>query len=133
MAYKVHDAVKRNLQEKWEAVCNSYLLELCNMWELDAKSYGFWIADEIGGTFCYGDSVFIDMDNIIYCVKNNVSYDTFLEWQEYCVWAIDFKQHVPNLKSWCMGCPRVDEETQKKLSDMKMELDKLMRETKEKF
>ena len=133
MAYKTCDAVKRNLQNKFEEVCNGYLLELCNMWDLSAKPYGDWICNEVGGTWCYGENLFIDFDNIKYCVDNNVSYSTYMDWLDYCVWAADFGQTVPNLKSWCMGCPRVDVATQEKLSSMRYELNKLIEETKSKF
>ena len=84
MAYKTCDAVKRNLQSKFEEVCNGYLLELCNMWDLSAKPYGDWICNEVGGTWCYGENLFIDFDNIKYCVENNVSYSTYMDWLDYC-------------------------------------------------
>lgn len=131
--YKVNDAVKRNLQTKFEEVVNGYLLELCNMWELDAKGYGDWVANEIGGTWCYGDSLFIDYDNIRYCVNNNVTYSTYMDWLDYCVWAADFGQSVPNLQSWCKGCPRVDIATQEKLSKMRYDLIKMCEEENEKL
>ena len=134
MAYKVHDAVKRNLKEKFEEVCNGYLLELANMWELDCKTYGFWVGDEVGGVYSYGDTgLFINMDDIRYCVINNVPYSEYMKWLEYCVWAEEFKQTVPNLKAWHHGCPRVDETTQERLSAMKYELEKNIEETKGKY
>ena len=121
---------KAILKTNYESACNAYLRALLTLWDLDG-CYGFWIGDEIGGVYCYGDDLFIGMDDMRYCVENNVSYDTFYEWQEYCVWAHEFDKASPNLKSWCMGCPRFDKETMKKLSDAKLELDKLVRETKE--
>ena len=66
-------------------------------------------------------------------LKNSISEKTYDEWQEYCLWAKDFEQVVPNLKSWCMGCPRVDEATQEKLTAMRNELNELIKETKAKF
>ena len=134
MAYKVHDAVKRNLKEKFEEVYNGYLLELANMWELDCKTYGFWVGDEVGGVYSYGDTgLFINMDDIRYCVINNVSYSEYRDWLDYCVWATEFGQNVPNLKAWHEGCPRVDVVTQEKLSAMRYEVIKMCEELKEKF
>lgn len=134
MAYKVHDAVKRNLKEKFKEVCNGYLLELANMWELDCKTYGFWVGDEVGGVYSYGDTgLFINMEDIRYCVINNVSYSEYRDWLDYCVWASEFGQNAPNLKAWHNGCPRVDVVTQEKLSAMKYEFEKLIEETKERF
>lgn len=132
MAYKTHDATKRHLNEQWETAYNGYLLELHNMWELDAH-YGFWVADEVGGVYCYGDNIFIDGNNLKYIVDNDISYSDYMEWLDYCTWAAEFGQNRPNLDAWCKGCPRVDVVTQEKMSAMKFELDKLIRETKEKF
>ena len=134
--YKTNNAVKRHFKEQFEAACNAYLLELHNMWDLDhdltPKGYGYWIGGEIGGVYAYGDSIFINMDDIRYCVENGVSYETYQEWQEYCVWANEFNQDTPNLNAWCKGCPRVDEKTQKKLSTMKSDLIKACLDEKEK-
>ena len=123
----------RILRENYEKACNAYLLALANVWGWNCKSYGYWVADEIGGVYIYADDTFINMDDIIFCVENNISEQTYNAWQDYCIWADEFNQHKPNLKSWIMGCQRVDEETQKKLTDMKRELETLMQETKEKF
>ena len=124
----------RLLRENYENACNSYLLALANMWEWDCSgNYGFWIGDDVGGIHSYGDCTFINMEDIVYCVENSISEKTYDEWQEYCLWAKDFEQVVPNLKSWCMGCPRVDEATQEKLTAMRNELNKLIDETKAKF
>ena len=123
----------RALREDYEKACNGYLVTLLNMWELDA-SYGFWVSDEVGGVYSYGDTgLFLNMDDMIYVVENNISEQSYKEWLDYCVWASEFNQTVPNLSAWHHGFPRVDEATQKKLSDMKRELNKLIEETKEKF
>lgn len=132
MKYNISEAVKRNLKENYEKDCNAYLVELLNMWDLSYKD-GFWVGNEVGGLYSHGDSIFISMENIIYCVENAVGYDTFFEWSEYCLWAIEFNQNTPNLKSWCMGCPRVDEATQKMLTTKKLEFEELVRKTKERF
>lgn len=120
------------LQEQYDKACNAYLNALLNIWELDAY-YGFWVCEEVGGLYSYGDNLFINMDEIRYVVENNVSRKTFDEWTEYCLWAKDFEQSTPSLKSWCMGCPRVDEATQEKLTAMRNELNELIKETKAKF
>lgn len=133
MAYKASDAAKRHIKEQYERACNAYLLELANMWDLDCKSYGFWVGDEVGGTYSYGDTgLFIDMNDIKYCVENDITYSEYMDWLDYCVWAEEFKQEMPNLRAWHNGCPRVDVATQEKLSAMKFELERLIKETKDK-
>lgn len=120
------------LRENYEKACTDYLNALKAIWDYDT-TYGYWVSDEIGGTYCFDSDIFINMDDIIYCVRNNVSRETYKEWLDYCVWSEEFQQTTPNLKSWCMGCPRVDKATREKLTDMQMDLLKLIRETKEKF
>lgn len=122
----------RLLRENYEKACNGYLLALSNMWEWDCKSYGFWIGDEVGGIYAYGDTTFINMDDIIYCVENNVSKDTYDEWSEYCVWASHYELSHPNLKSWVMGCPRISETQRDKIDSARNELDRLIDEMKSK-
>lgn len=133
MTYKANNAVKRHLKEQWEAVCNGYLLELANMWEWDCKSYGFWVGDDVGGIFSYGDDTFINMDEIIFCVENDVAYETYYDYMEYCTWAHEFGFNVPNFESYFKGCPIAPKDVQERLTKQKQELDKLIREEKEKL
>ena len=128
---KTKDAVKRQLKEQWEKACNGYLVELLRMWELDAH-YGYWIGDEVGGLYDYGDGMItISMDNIIYCVENDVTQEKYMEWQEYCCDAAEFGFGTPNLKSWMRGCPRVSHETFERLRKLKADLNDAIKEEQE--
>lgn len=123
MAYKTNERVKRILQEKFKDVVTDYLLELCNMWDFDPAN-GWFVGDEVGDVWCYGDNIFICFDDMRYVVEHDVSYDTYRDWMDYRLWASDFGQDTPNLNAWCRGCPRVDNATQVKLSAMKLDLEK---------
>ena len=130
---KTKDAVKRQLKKQWEQACNGFLVELLRMWELDAH-YGYWIGDETGSVYDYGDGMFtINMDDIIYCVLADVTREQYIEWQEYICDAAEFGFDMPNLRSWMMGCPRTDEETFKKLREMKNGLEKAIDVEKERI
>lgn len=103
-------AVKRQLRDAWEKACNGYVVELLRMWELDGY-YGYFIGDEVGGIYDYGEGTFdIRMDDIVYCVENDVTKEQYEEWQEYCVDANEFGFSTPNLRSWMLGCPRTSKE-----------------------
>ena len=115
---------KKKLRKDWEQACNGFLTELLRMWELDAY-YGNWIAEEVGGVYDYGDGMFtISMDDIIYCVENDVKRDQYTEWLEYCCEALEFGFDTPNLRSWMRGCPRTPAETFERLRKMKADLNK---------
>lgn len=133
MNNNISKAMLHALREDYEKACNGYLVTLLDMWELDAH-YGFWVSNEVGGTYSYGDTgLYLNMDDMIYVVENKISPQSYREWLDYCIWAEEFNQTVPNLRAWHHGFVRVDEATRKKLSDMKRELNKLIEETKEKF
>lgn len=119
---KSNSAVKRMLRKKWEDACNGYLVELLHNWGLDGASYGYWIADQTGGTYAYGDYLFINMDDIVYCVENDIQEKEYVENQDYNVRAEEFGFNLINLQSWHKGAPRVPDETFKKLEKMKRDL-----------
>ena len=130
---KTKDSTKAMLREQCEKACNGYLTELLRMWELDAY-YGYWIGEEIGGVYDYGGGMFtIGMNDIIYCVENDIGREQYIEWQEYCCDASEFGFDMPNLKSWIMGCPRTSQEVFKKLREMKKILDDAIKAEKEKY
>ena len=130
MAYKAHNAVKKHLKEKWEAVCNGYLLELLNMWETDSY-YGYWVSDEIGGTYIFSDENPISIDEIIFAVENDVEYETYIAWIEYVCFAHEYGQTIPNFQSWCKGCPRLSESEQQRLRDLKRDFESAVKDYKE--
>lgn len=106
-----------------------YLKTLLKDWDFD-PSNGYWIADEIGGVYAYGDWLFISFDDMRYAVEHDVSAETYDEWQNYNSFALEFGQNTINLKSWCMGCPRLSQEQVDNLQKKKDELDALCAEYK---
>lgn len=121
---------KKMLRKKYEDACNGYLVELLNNWGLDA-SYGYWIANEIGGTYAYGDYLFLNMDDIVYCVENDIQETEYVENQDYNVRADEFGFNLINLQSWHKGAPRVPDETFKRLEKMKRDLADVIKQEQE--
>lgn len=118
--YKANKALIRLLDDDYTKACNGWVNQLLLMWELNEDSgYGYWAGDQVGGVYCYGEFIFIDMENIIYCVKNDVTEKEFMEWSEYCTWANEFHQPTPNLRSWMNGCPRCSKEEMEHLTELK--------------
>ena len=128
---KTKDAVKRQLKEQWRQAVRGYQTALLNMWELDAH-YGYWIGNEEGGVYDYGDGMFtISIDDMIYCVDCDVTREKYMEWQEYICDAAEFGFDTPNLQSFVRGCPRTSAETFKHLREIKAMLDDAVKEEKE--
>ncbi len=122
----------RILRTNYEDACNAYLLTLLNMWDVSAKD-GFWVGNEIGGLYSHGDTVFINMDEIIFCVENNINMEKFEGYLDYCVKCKEYGFTEPNLKSYSHGCPTVPQETFDKLDALRKELEGCINETKSKF
>ena len=130
---KTKNGIKKMLKENYNMACNGYLVELLRMWKLDAY-YGYWIGDEVGGVYDYGDGMFtIGIDDMIYCVDCDVTREQYIEWQEYICDAAEFGFDTPNLKSWHRGCPRTPQETFDTLRALKADLDKAVEHEKERI
>ena len=130
---KTSEAVKAQLNEQWKQACEGYLAELLRMWELDAY-YGYWIGDEDGTLYDYGDGMFtISMDDIIYCVLGDITREQYIEWQEYIVDAMEFGFDTPNLRSWIRGCPRTPHEAFVRLRQLRDDLNEAIEHEKEKI
>lgn len=129
---KTKDGIKKMLKEQWEQACNGYLVELLRMWELDAH-YGYWVSDEVGGIYCYGDTHSLSMGDIIYIVKNDIEEDEVLAWEDYCLEAHEFGFATPNLRSWHKGCPRVPQTSFDRLRQLRLDMDQAIEDEKEKL
>ena len=85
-----------------------------------------------GSVYDYGDGTFtINMDDIIYCVLADVTYEQYIEWQEYICDAAEFGFDTPNLRSFVRGCPRTSAETFKHLREIKAMLNDAIQDEKE--
>ena len=124
---KTKDSIKKMLKEQWKKACNGYLVELLRMWELDAH-YGYWVGDEVGGMYCYGETHNLSMEDIIYIVENDIEENEVLAWEDYCLDAYEFGFTTPNLRSWHMGCPRTSDDVLNHLRQMKADLAKAVDE-----
>ena len=129
---KTKAGIKKMLKEQWGKVCEGYLFELLRMWELDAH-YGYWNSDHPGTIYHYGETHNLCMEDIIYIVENDIEREEVLEWEEYLLDAHEFGFHMPNLRSWHKGCPRVPQSTFDRLRAMQTDLAKAIEEEKDKF
>lgn len=110
------------LKEDYEKACNAYAETLLSMWELDGI-YGSWVGDEVGGVYDYDGRLFLNMEEIIFCVTHEIAEKEFDDWQEYQVKCAEYGLNTMNLKSWCLGAPRVSQETFDHLEALKKELE----------
>jgi len=126
----MNKAHKELLKKNYEKACNDYVAALLALWELDSY-YGFWISDEVGGVYDYGDGIFtIGMQDIVYCVENGVTEREYEEMLEYCVKCSEYNLPMINLNAWHNGAPRHDFT---RLDALKKDLDNAIENEKNKF
>ena len=131
---KAKDAIKRQLKEQWEQACNGFLCELLRIWELDGH-YGYWIGDETGGVYDYGDGMLtINMDDIIYLRAERRSPESSTRsGSSTSADASEFGFATPNLRSFVRGCPRTPAETFQHLREIKAMLNDAIQDEKERM
>lgn len=117
------------LRDNYERACNAYVQALNEMWELGDN--GWW--GDVGEIYYFLDTESLRMDEIIYCVENNISLDEYFEWQEYNMFAHEFNQNYINLKSWHMGYHGVPKESQEKFRKLKQDFEQTIKNYKETF
>ena len=129
---KTKDGMKKLMRRNYENACNHYLVELLRMWDLDGR-YGFWVSDEPGTVYCYGETHNLNMEDIIFIVENDIEEDEVLAWEDYCLDAHEFGFSLPNLRSWHRGCPRTPQDVFNKLRALKANLSEYVEEEKQRI
>lgn len=125
---------QKELKENYRKACTDYANTLCEMWELEPNDKrSWWVSDDVGGLFCMNDDTFIGMNEIRYCVDNGIDFDTFSDWQDYCIKCESFGLTSMNLEAFVRKESCIPEETFQKLSDIRSELNELVEETKKKY
>lgn len=119
------------LRDAYNESCENILRAFCDMLNLKYEPNS-WVANDVGTIACVGDYFFDFNDIIKYCVLNSIdNLDELIEWYDYSLWANEFNQDIPNFKSWHNGCPRFSKEQQKRLIDLKKQLDDTITQYKE--
>lgn len=91
MKQKIIEKTKKALDELAEAV-NEHLFEGCRDW--------YWVGDRVGGLCCFDEYDFLNVDEMVLILEEDVDYDTYAEWRNA---EIDHPEQYINLKSWLMG------------------------------
>lgn len=127
--YEIMD--KKTLLKNYECACNNIIMELLKEWELDS-GYGYWIGGVVGGLYDYDGYITIDMVDAVYCIKNNISRDTYNEYVDYNVRCMQNNLTTMNLNSYIKGAPRVTEDTFNKIEELKKGIQDIIEEEKSK-
>lgn len=77
---------------------------------------GYWIGNEVGGVYDFGDTMTFDFRDILLDIKEDAPNGEIEKWQDYNlrVWSVNnmvggvFLKDV-NYRSWLNGCPRLSD------------------------
>lgn len=98
----------KDLERMYQYACEGILQAFCNKYDL-SYCKDAWVAGDYGTIACVGD-YFIDFQNILYMMHNDIPWKTFEEWYDYIIELGELGMDLNNVnfKSWCEGCPRYD-------------------------
>ena len=114
------------LKREYNKACFDYLNKLIGNWKLyedDTPDYGWWIGDEVGTTYFFNEEISINMDDIRYCVNNDVDYQTYLNYNEYNTRCHEYGLNTITLKEYICHEGRVSDKELEKIAVIRKELD----------
>ena len=112
--------MEQALRKQLDAAIDNYTKALCKQFDFDEANC-WWAADDSTGVYCCSDDLFLNLADVIYIVDNNIERKDVEEWQEYCVFASEYQQSIPNLPSWVKGCPRLSNAQINRLKTLRKE------------
>lgn len=124
--------MEKTLKQRYEELAEEYRKALIKQFYPNEEvpyDDSYWVGDEIGGVLDFHQD-FYDYDTIRYIVDNNIQYETWYNWYQYCQDVGDFGIKTPTLKAWCEDCPRLSQESIERLANMKQNLQDQIEEEK---
>lgn len=119
------------LNKRYTEACEEYLKAFCDAYEMPYEKDA-WVAGDVGTIACVGD-YFIDLQDMMYMLNNQIPLAEYEQWTDYCAKASEYGFNLINLQHWHMGAPRVPQETFDKLDALKKDLDDAIENEKNKF
>ena len=118
------------LKQEYEHICNRYLVEFANKYELSLEPDA-WVSGDVG-TVAYVSDYYFGFDDIRRCVDENVEWQDLIEWYDYNCEGGMLGLNTINLKSWLMGAPRAGKEAIAEIKARRKELEGLIKQQNEK-
>ena len=69
---------------RWTNITNELTNQFLFDYFDDVEPYYFWVGDEVGGVFNYGD-YFFGFDTVLACYKLEVTEEQLLNWYYFCL------------------------------------------------
>lgn len=104
------------LIKNYENAVNAIIDEFKKKQEINSTE-GYWIGNQIGEVYDFGDTMTFDFHDILNDLKENAQKGEIFKWRDYTlrIWQINnmaggvLLQEM-NYRSWLKGCPRLTED-----------------------
>lgn len=114
-----------NLISSWKETTNNIVKEFLYQYFDDNNPLFDWVADEVGGVFCYGD-FFFGFNDVITCFELAVTEKQLLDWYDFTV-----RGGQINLKIFIIA-PEIREQQEKKyIEELKQKVEQSRKELEE--
>ena len=107
--------------DEFKNAANGLMLELINEWDLHAEHCD-WVGGEVGGIMECDSYIYVSLQDMVYCIKNAVEKEAYLDWQDYNVKANAHGFDILTLKEWFNDAPRVSDEVFERLESLHEEI-----------
>lgn len=104
------------LIKNYEDAVNAIIDEFKKKQEFDSNE-GYWIGNQIGEVYDFGDTMTFDFHDILADIKENANKGEIINWRNYMlrIWSINnmaggILLHEVNYRNWIKGCPRLTNE-----------------------
>ena len=104
------------LIKNYENAVNAIIEEFKKKQEIKSNE-GYWIGNQIGEVYDFGDTMTFDFHDILIDLKENAPKEEIFKWRNYMlrIWQINNMAggvllQEANYRSWLKGCTRLSEE-----------------------
>lgn len=104
------------LIKNYENAVNAIIEEFKKKQEIESNE-GYWIGNQIGEVYDFGDTMTFDFHDILIDLKENAPKEEIFKWRNYMlrIWQINNMAggvllQEANYRSWLKGCTRLSEE-----------------------
>ena len=118
------------IREKYEEAVDMYVSAFLRHFGI-SQAYTWWVGGRKGhDAFFFNDCHSVSIEDMVFILENNVSFDEFLQHEDYCVRCINCGLEPMNIKAWHKGAPKYSEEKLQRIESLRKELNELIEETK---
>lgn len=104
------------LISNYENAVNAIIEEFKKKQELTSND-GYWIGNQIGEVYDFGDAYTFDFNDVLLDIKENAVKGEIFKWRNYMlrIWQLNNMAggvllNEINYRSWIKGCPRLTED-----------------------